>query len=265
MRMGETAIEGRHIRGKVKAIGATARLLYQIDAPAFLISASAGIMESLFYPLLLLLVWKGFSLLVAGGGHVQDVFQQGGLLLAAFFGLLTLQHVLRIANETATSILQAESAQQVNARIMRKMAEIPYQLFEENDFQARYGLLMSQASYRPGQLVQTLISSLSALVATIGIAVTLFALAPLFIVLLLVLIPLALVETRFHRRTLELQVDSAPELFRMMYLSQKSIDATWQRDLRVHHSSILNEEYQVLGQTYLRRLKRVQRRFQLIC
>ena len=57
---------------------------------------------------------------------------------------------------------------------------------------------------------------------------------------------------------------SAPELFRMQYLSQKSIDATWQRDIRVHNSSILDEEYRILGKRYLGNLRRLMHRFQLI-
>jgi ATP-binding cassette subfamily B protein len=147
---------------------------------------------------------------------------------------------------------------------MGKMSEIPYQLFEENDFQARYGLLISQATYRPGMLVDMLIQSLSSLVSFLSIAATLLALAPLLVVLLLVLIPLTAVEAQFHRRSLELQTASAPDLFRMQYLSQKSIDATWQRDIRVHSSSILTKEYHMLGKRYLSSLKRLLRRFQII-
>jgi ATP-binding cassette subfamily B protein len=88
--------------------------------------------------------------------------------------------------------------------------------------------------------------------------------APLLVFLLVALIPLSAVEARFHRRVVELQTTSAPELFRMLYLSQKSIDATWQRDIRVHNSSILNDEYRVIGQQYLRNLKKLQRHFQWI-
>ena len=123
---------------------------------------------------------------------------------------------------------------------------------------------MSQAAYRPSMLVDTLLHSLSSLVSIFGIALTLLALAPLLVVLLLVLIPLTAVETRFHRRTLELQTSSAPDLFRLQYLSQKSIDATWQRDIRVHNSRILDEEYRMLGKRYLSNLKRLLRRFQMI-
>ena len=252
------------MRNKIQTMWATTRLLYQVDRAAFLICVSTGVMESLFYPLLLLILWKGFSLLMAGGGQVQDLHSQGILLLVALFGVLALQHLLKIANETATSILQAASAQLINARIMSKMSEIPYRLFEENDFQARYGLLISQASYRPAMLVQTFITSLSALVSSLGITATLLALAPLLVVLLLALIPLTVVEARFHRRTLELQLGSAPELFRMQYLSQKSIDATWQRDIRVHNSNILDEEYRMLAQRYLGKLRHLLGRFQMI-
>jgi ABC-type multidrug transport system fused ATPase/permease subunit len=253
-----------HLRHNIQTSLSTMRLLYQIDRRAFVISTSTGVIESLCYPFLLLTVWKGFSLVIARGELHHDLLRQVVLLLAGLFGLLAIQHVLRIANETATSILQAECSQQVNARIMSKMSEVPYRLFEENDFQARYGLLISQASYRPAMLVQHFMSSASSLVMSLSIAITLFALAPLLIVFLLVLLPLTMVETRFHRRILELQTGSAPELFRMMYLSQRSIDATWQRDIRVYNSTILDEEYRMLSQRYLGNLKRLLRRFQMM-
>lgn len=260
--MKETAIKGSQMRRKIRAIRATIRLLYQADARAFLISILTGVMGALFYPLFLLLVWKGFSLVMAGGGQSQDLFSQGVVLVVALFGLLAIQYLLGIVNDTATSILKAVSAQQVGERLMSKMSEIPYHFFEENDFQAHYGLLMSQAAYRPSMLVDTLLRSISSLVSILGIAMTLLAIAPLLVVLLLVLIPLTAVEARFHRRTLELQTSSAPYLFRMQYLSQKSIDATWQRDIRVHNSSILKEEYHMVGHRYLSNLKRLLLRFQ---
>src|SRR5579872_7488279 len=260
----EVAIKGRHMRSKLRTLWVTARLLYSMDRGAFLTSFITGVIESLFYPLLLLILWRGFSLLTTGGGHIQKLYAQRILLLVSLFGLLALQHLLRILNETATSILQAVSAQLINARIMSKMSEIPYRLFEENDFQARYGLLISQASFRPAMLVQTLIASVSSLISALAIAATLIALAPLLVVLLLALIPLTVVEGRFHRRTLELQLGSAPELFRMQYLSQKSIDATWQRDIRVHNSSILDEEFRILGKRCLGKLRQLMRRYQQI-
>jgi ABC-type multidrug transport system fused ATPase/permease subunit len=262
--MKETAIKGSQMYRKIRAIGATIRLLYQVDGRAFLISVSTGVMGALFYPLFLLIVWKGFSLVMASRGQNHDLFSQGIVLVVALFGLLAIQYLLGIVNETATSILKAVSSQQASERLISKMSEIPYQFFEENDFQARYGLLMSQAAYRPSMLVDTLIRSLSSLVSILSIAMTLLALAPLLVVLVLVLIPLSAVESRFHRRTLELQTSSAPDLFRMQYLSQKSIDATWQRDIRVHNSSILNEEYRMVGHRYLSNLKRLLRRFQWI-
>src|SRR3954468_10559877 len=239
----------------------TLRLLYEMDRPAFLVGTATSVVQSLLYPLILIIVWKGFSLVLAGR---KDLVQQGLLLLGLLFGVLTLETLLRIVNETATTILKAESAQQVNARIMRKMSEVPYRLFEDNDFQARYGLLISQASYRPGMLVEAFVGSVSALAASVAIGVTLFALAPLLDIFLLLLIPLTIAETRYHGRLLNLQTYSAPGLFRMMYLSQKSIDATWQRDIRVHSSSILDDEYRVLARQYVGNLRRLLRRFQVI-
>src|SRR6185437_2848853 len=100
--------------------------------------------------------------------------------------------------------------------------------------------------------------------ASIAIAITLTALAPLLDVFLLVLVPLTVAETRYHNRLLQLQTQSAPALFRMTYLTQKSIDATWQRDIRVHNSSILDDEYGSLAHEYVSNLRRLLHRYQVI-
>lgn len=252
------------MRHKLRDGWGTLRLLYEIDRPAFLVGTSTSVVQSALYPVILLIVWKGFSLVLTGAGHGDQAVSRGVLLLGGLFAVLALQAVLRIVNETATSVLKAESSQDVNLRIMRKMSEVPYRLFEDNDFQARYGLLISQASYRPGMMVEAFVGSVSALGASIAIAVTLTALAPLLDVFLLVLIPLTIAETRYHNRLLQLQTYSAPALFRMTYLTQKSIDATWQRDIRVHNSSILDDEYRVLARDYLSNLRRLLRHYQVI-
>jgi ABC-type multidrug transport system fused ATPase/permease subunit len=248
---------------ELRHLGSTLKLLYQVDRSAFVIGTTASVFESVAYPLMLLVVWRGLDLVLAGT-KPENLLSQGAVLLGVLFGLLALETVLRIVSDTATSILQAESAQQVNARIMGKMAEVPYRLFEDNDFQARYGLLISQASYRPGQLVQAFIGSLSALVAALAIAATLLAFAPILVLFLLVLLPLTAAEARYHRRMVELQTTASPALFRMMYLAQRSIDATWQRDIRVHRSTILDEEYRFLASRYLTDLRALLRRYQFI-
>lgn len=249
------------MRRKFRHGWGTLRLLYGMDRAAFLTGTVTSVVQSLVYPLILLVVWRGFSLVLAGG---NDLVKQGAILLALLFGLLTLETLLKIVNETATTILKAESAQQVNGRIMRKMSEVPYGLFEDNGFQARYGLLISQASYRPAMLVEAFVGSVSALVAALAIAITLLALAPLLDVFLLLLIPLTIAEARYHNRLLDPQTNSAPGLFRMMHLTQKSIDATWQRDIRVHVSSVLDDEYRVLAHRYISNLKRLLHRYQAI-
>jgi ABC-type multidrug transport system fused ATPase/permease subunit len=241
----------------------TLKLLYQVDRSAFVVGAATSVLESVVYPLMLLVVWQGLGLVLAGT-PTEGLVSRGMVLLGVLFGLLALETVLRIISETATSLLQAESAQQINARIMHKMAEVPYHLFEDNDFQARYGLLISQASHRPGQLVQAFIGSLSALAASLTIAATLFAFAPILDLFLLILFPLTIAEARYHGRIVELQTHASPALFRMTYLAQRSIDATWQRDIRVHHSTILDDEYRFLASRYLTGLRALLRRYQLI-
>jgi ABC-type multidrug transport system fused ATPase/permease subunit len=248
--------ELRHLRSTLK-------LLSQVDRSAFVIGTTTSVLESVAYPLMLLVVWRGLNLVLAGTAP-EHLVSRGLVLLGVLFGLLALETVLRMVTDAATSLLQAESAQQVNGRIMRKMGEVPYHLFEDNDFQARYGLLIAEASHRPGQLVQAFIGTLSALVASLAIAATLLAFAPILVLFLLVLFPLTAAESRYHRRMVELQTTASPALFRMMYLAQRSIDATWQRDIRVHRSTILDDEYRFLASRYLGDLRALLRRYQLI-
>ena len=248
---------------ELRHLGSTLKLLYQVDRSAFVIGTTASVFESVAYPLMLLVVWRGLDLVLAGT-KPENLLSQGMVLLGVLFGLLALETVLRMVTDAATSLLEAESAQQVNGRIMNKMAEVPYHLFEDNDFQARYGLLIAQASHRPGQLVQAFIGSLSALVAALAIAATLLAFAPILVLFLLVLLPLTAAEARYHRRMVELQTTASPALFRMMYLAQRSIDATWQRDIRVHRSTILDDEYRFLSTRYLSDLRALLRRYQFI-
>jgi ABC-type multidrug transport system fused ATPase/permease subunit len=248
---------------ELRHLASTLKLLYQVDRSAFVIGTTASVLESVAYPLMLLVVWRGLDLVLTGTSP-EDLVSRGMVLLGLLFGLLAFETVLRMVTDAATSLLEAESAQQVNRRIMSKMAEVPYHLFEDNDFQARYGLLIAQASHRPGQLVQAFIGSLSALIASLAIAATLFAFAPILVLFLLVLLPLTAAEARYHRQMVELQSTASPALFRMMYLAQRSIDATWQRDIRVHRSTILDDEYRFLATHYLSDLRALLRRYQFI-
>src|SRR3954464_1855739 len=184
---------------ELRHLGSTLRLLYQVDRSAFLIGTTASVLESVAYPLMLLVVWRGLDLVLAGT-RPENLLSQGMVLLGVLFGLLALETVLRMVTDAATSLLEAESAQQVNARIIHKMAEVPYHLFEDNDFQARYGLLIAQAGHRPGQLVQSFIGSLSALTECLAIAAMLFAFAPILDLFLLLLFPLTIAEARYHGR-----------------------------------------------------------------
>ena len=251
------------MRRKLRDACSTVTLLYGMDRSAFLISTGTSVVQSMVYPLMLLIVWRGFSLVMSVSAGV-DLVQQGALLLGGLLAILVFDTLLQIVNETATGILKAESSQHVNARLMSKMAEVPYRLFEDNDFQAQYGLLISQGSYRPGLLVDAFVGSVSSLGSSIAIAMTLFALAPILDAFLLVLIPLSIVESRYRTQSIELQTHSAPGLFRMMYLTQKCIDATWQRDIRVHNSTILNDEYRLLAHGYLSNLRHLLGHYQLI-
>src|SRR5829696_5228704 len=105
---------------ELRDLRSTLKLLYQVDRSAFAVGTAASVLESVVYPLILLVVWQGLDLVVSGTGR-QGLVDRGTVLLGVLFGLMALETVLRIISETATNVLQAESAQQINGRVMRKM------------------------------------------------------------------------------------------------------------------------------------------------
>jgi ATP-binding cassette subfamily B protein len=145
---------------------------------------------------------------------------------------------------------------------MQKLPSVPYSLFEDNSFQARYGLVIREASYRSITLVDTLLSTGPILLGLVGLAITLFVIAPLMVLVLLVIaIPAALIERRFSEAMYDLQEGTAPAKLRLEALTNMQVDVLWQRDVRVYRTDLLTREHAFLADTYLSQLKQLTARF----
>src|SRR3954452_9046195 len=94
------------VRRKVRDAWGTLRLLHRMDRRAFVTSTVTSVVQALMYPIILLVVWKGFYLVLTGE---QPFVQKAALLLGGLFALLALETLLLIVNETATTVLKAES------------------------------------------------------------------------------------------------------------------------------------------------------------
>lgn len=239
-------------------------ILFQVNKRIFVITLITGILQATFYPILLLIIWSLFAFLsqkeYQTNGFVMEIFLITGTILV----LLIIQNILNIINDTYKGILQTKSSQYIQTCIIEKMTKIPYSLFEDNRFQADYSLVIGQASYRPSQLVDALLNSITNIISFISIVSALFIISRLLVVLLISVCLLIAVEVRFRNRTVEFQTSASPDLFRMQYLSQKSIDSTWQRDLRIYSSSILKDEYQIISQRYISNLQKLLIRFLIL-
>src|SRR3954463_11329645 len=108
------------MRGGMRHPGSTLKLLKQVDRRAFIVGTTASMLSSVAYPLMLLVVWRGLDLVLADT-EPENLVSRGMVLLGVLFGRLALETVLRMVTDAATSLRQAESAQQVNGRIMNKM------------------------------------------------------------------------------------------------------------------------------------------------
>jgi hypothetical protein len=175
-----------------QTLRATLALVYRSQPRAFVISAIASLTEPLFYPALLLLLQRLVTHIVGPGGAIQvtPTVEAAGIGIVA---AMLIQRLGIIVRDATATILRQEAWVVISKRIMAKLPEVPYSLFENNAFQAHYGLVIREASQRSITLVDALISTVPIFLGLVGVAVTLFTIAPLMV--------LALVQT--HTPTLE--------------------------------------------------------------
>jgi ATP-binding cassette subfamily B protein len=246
---------------RLAVIRSTLSLLYHSNPRAFIISALASLPEPLFYPTIILLLRKLFEDLAGSNGSVQ-ISSQVTLICIALLAILLIQRIGIIVRDASSTILRQQAWVTISKQVMQKLPSVPYSLFEDNSFQARYGLVIREASYRSITLVDTLLSTGPILLGSVGLAITLFVIAPLMVVMLLVIaIPAALIEQRFSDAMYNLQEGTAPAKLRLEALTNMQVDALWQRDVRVYRTDLLTREHAFLAEDYLTRLKQLTARF----
>ena len=240
---------------------ATIRFLYRCHPRAFLTSCFASLPEPLFYPAILLVLHQLLQNAVGPNGATQlsSAVAIAGLALV---GLFLVQRLGIILRDSSSTILRQQAWVVISKQIMQKLPEVPYPLFENNAFQARYGLVIREASQQSITLVDSLLSTVPIFLGLIGVAVTLLTLAPLLVVaMVLIALPAGLIERRFSRAMYELQEHNAPNQLRMEVLTNMQVDASWQRDVRVYRSDLIPREHARLAETYLHNLKQLTARF----
>jgi ATP-binding cassette subfamily B protein len=245
---------------RLVTLRATIRLLYRCHPRAFLVSAVGSLAEPLFFPAFLLLLQQLLQQLSTGG-----VVQVTPAVVRLGIGLLVLLLVQRlgiILRDASSTILRQEAWVVISKRIMQKLPAVPYPLFENNAFQARYGLVIREAAQRSITLVDSLLSTAPIFFGLLGVAITLFTIAPLMVLaMLLIAIPAGFIERRFSNAMYTLQEHTAPNQLRMEALTNMQVDAPWQRDVRVYRSDLIPREHAALADTYLAHLKRLTGRF----
>lgn len=245
---------------RLNTLRATIRLLYHSHRRAFVVSAVASLAEPLFFPAFILLLQQLLQHITAGGTmQITPTVVQLGI------GLLTLLLVQRlgiIVRDASSTILRQSAWVVISKLIMQKLPAVPYPLFENNAFQARYGLVIREAAQRSISLVDSLLSTAPIFFGLLGLAITLFTIAPLMVLaMVLIAIPAGFIERRFSNAMYALQEHTAPNQLRMEALTNMQVDAPWQRDVRLYRSNLIAREHGALADTYLAQLKHLTRRF----
>lgn len=251
----------RRLPTRLTIVRATLRLLYRSHPRAFTISAVASLAEPLFYPAFVLLLQQ-LLLQLTGPQGISRLNAEAPILGIAIVVVFMVQRLGIIVRDASATILRQQAWVDISERIMGKLPSVPYSMFENNAFQARYGLVIREASHRSITLVDSLLSTLPILFGLVALAITLFVIAPLMVLILLVIaIPATLVERRFSNAMYDLQEHNAPGRLRMEALTNMQVDAPWQRDVRVYRSDLLRREYIRLAKSYLTQLKHLTARF----
>src|SRR5215510_3004995 len=251
----------RNLSSTFTLLSSTLRLLYRSHPRAFAIGTVSSLAEPLYYPALILLLQQLFQRLTGPKGDVQFTTAVVPVGIALLL-LMLAQRIGIIVRDSANTILRQQAWVVISKQIMEKLPSVPYSLFENNDFQARYGLVIREASHRSITLVDSLLSTAPILLGIVGMVIALFSIAPLMVAALLVIaIPAMLIERRFSRAMYELQEHSAPLQLRIEALTNMQVDATWQRDVRVYQSNLLGREHATLAELYLTRLRQLTMRF----
>src|SRR5215211_2471791 len=157
---------------RLDTLRATISLLYRSHPRAFVVSAIASLAEPLFFPAFILLLQRLLQHITAGGTMqiTSTVVQLGiGLLI-----LLLVQRLGIIVRDASSTILRQEAWVVISKRIMHKLPSVPYPLFENKAFQARYGLVIREAAQRSITLVDSLLSTAPILLGLLGLAITVF-------------------------------------------------------------------------------------------
>jgi len=188
------------------------------------------------------------------------LFDAGSVLTAGvpLVVLVGVQQAAAAGRETLETLVRQETSAEVNSLVLTRVRAVPFEQISDNRWQGDVGLVLREASYRPGALVENAVSTVTAVAALVGIfAGAVAVLGPLVLVLPLVAAPALFVESRLQNSLIDVQTASSPLLLRMQFLAQMSIDADWQRDVRAAGSPILEEEYRRLADRYLDRLRAV--------
>ncbi len=152
---------------RLMTLRATVRLLYTCHPRAFVTSSIASLFEPLFFPLLLLLLHQLLQEVI-GTGNMLRFTPTVALIGLGLVVLVLAQRLGIILRDSSSTILRQQAWVVISKRIMQKLPAVPYPLFENNAFQARYGLVIREASQRSITLVDSLLSTAPIFLGMLG-------------------------------------------------------------------------------------------------
>jgi ATP-binding cassette, subfamily B, bacterial len=130
-----------------------------------------------------------------------------------------------------------------------------YDVLDDNQFQARYGITLREAPLRLFTLSTGLVRFLPAVAGTIAIALQLFGMsAALTIAFILSSAPVFIADIYASRLMVRNLQKTAKDQMRMQLLMRYQVDPTAQRDLRINARGLMTALYRSVRERYMRSL-----------
>lgn len=200
-----------------------------------------------------LLISRAFAGLRCFQSSSRDVLACGGLDIAVVAASLAALMVVGAGRHVIELNLQVHLISDMGDLINAVVDRLRYDVLDDNQFQATYGVTLREAPLRLFTLSTGLVRFLPAVTGAVAITLQLIVLsAPLTLVFILSTVPVFIADLYASRLMVRNLQKTARDQMRMQLLMRYQVDPTAQRDLRIGARGLLTALYRSVRERYMR-------------
>jgi len=183
----------------------------------------------------------------------RDILACGGVDFVVVAGSLAALMVVGAARHVIELNLQVHLISDMGDLTNNVVDRLRYDVLDDNQFQATYGVTLREAPLRLFTLSTGLVRFLPAVAGAIAIALQLFRMsAPLTVAFIVGSVPVFIADIYASRLMVRNLQKTAKDQMRMQLLMRYQVDPTAQRDLRIGARGLMAALYRAVRERYMR-------------